>query len=1446
MTEPTRPVQVAQTAQAAQASPQAVQASPIAPRTAAGSAAPVSMSDLVPSLKLSPTLQRIRAQRQAELEAAPQDKPAAKLDSKPPAADTAPAESPAGDTAEATSSVTTSSGTSWLAPDSPLLRPLPTSVPAELQNFFGGTPMGALGTGALLVAGASGLGSSGSKSGSAPAAAADTTAPLLLGAKLNDSGTQLILNYNETLSSILPDKASFVVNANGVANAVTTVARGTDATSVVLTLGGKITNLQTVRVSLADGAVIKDIAGNVAATFRDLAVVVTDKTTPDRLNASVLTGSSNSVIVLRYSEELLASAKPELGDFAVSVNGSPASLSALDILSDSVRLTLSVPLSSPNSATVRLSFTQPSTASRALQDAAGNPAASITDTGGLLINSSLDLNAPTLDSALSSASLVGLPTRQVRLKFSEPLNAGALPDAASLQVQINSGGNSRNVAVSSLKVIGDVLELTLADTVSDPLAGLRVSYIPSASGAALQDWAGNDVAAFSRNLSLGDLTPPGLVSSRFISATELELTFTEDLASLGADKGSYSLTANGGATLKPLTVSATSKLLKLNFDTAVLSGQAATLRYTAPTSDATVLNLALQDSAGNDALGFNQVLDTTAPTLLSAITSNDGLRVGLSYSEALLSANPTGTPVVPAVVAAAFKVFRGQGNEVTVNSVTLNGGLVTLNLASALGASDTVTVFYVPPTANIGVANAALQDLSGNDAAALGSGVIGQAVTNDVRDAVAPTITSFRASSNAVTTSLVLTANEALLASATAPGSAFTVVNESDNSTLTVSQVEVIGREVYLRLAARLSSSNGLKISYNPPANATGTANAALQDLAGNDAASFANQPATLTVDSVTPTLLSASTSADGNQVLLTFTEELAAATAPDLSRLALTAAGAAVTINSLGISGATLTLNLGQRLHALSTFVLGYTDATSGDDRLALQDAAGNDVASFAGQAVVDAVDRTAPQYVATSLKSSNVLQLRFGEALGGVLPSASAFSVNSGNAALTISSVQLLSGFFELTLAATLSSASGLTVSYTAPTANIASSNAALQDALGNDVASFTTGALDGSAPALVTAVTNAAGTQVLLTYSEALATTTASPNAFRVADANTTFSVNSVSVNGSELTLNLSNTLPNSGAIFVSYTPPAKNDTLSNAAVQDSTGNDAPAITTESLRQVSNKIAPTLSQVTLDSQTSALDTVVLTLSETLVGTAPDKSAFRVSLGSSVQTIDSLSVSGREVNLKLSSGLTSDGTLRVSYTPPASNSLQDGDGNSVGTLTEFAFGQVKTGTSGTDNLVGSGTLNDYFLGSAGNDTLSGLGGADNFSWPDFGTSGPGGWAQTIKDFGFKKGSGTLQGSADADLLDLSQLLDGFTSTSTPADFLRFSKNADNKLLLNIDRDGGTSFVSTASVLFDNVTIDATNQVLAGGQFVSHNAGNLTLTDVLMHLMAEKQLSVL
>lgn len=885
--------------------------------------------------------------------------------------------------------------------ESRLLTPLTQTASWASAEWFGAAPTGAAGTGALLalaaLAGGSGGGGS---SATASTTTADTSAPTLQSAQIADSaGTQLVLNYDEPISSALPDKSAFQVLIDGSVSAVSTVTRSSDFKSVVLTLATAVGSPKAVKVSLAEGGTIKDLAGNTAASLRDQTVTVSDKVAPTLLSSNAITNASQTVIVLRYSEDLLASSQPAATDFGVLVGEVAAIISSAQILGDSVRLVLGsrITAATPN---IKLSYAPPADSSKALQDAAGNRAAAIDTPGGVTVGYSQDSAAPVLNSNSSAVAAVDRSARQIRLTFTEALDAGSLPGAASLSVDVSSAGSTRSLAVSSLKLAGSMLELTLAETVNDPLAGLRVRYSPPSSGTVLQDWAGNPVAAFDRSVATVDAVAPTLISSRFTSDRALELTFDEALGAIGPDKSAFVLAANGGTELKPVSSVVAGKTLTLGFDTAILSGQTATLKYTAPAANPSALNQALQDATGNDSASLTSTPDTTAPALTSATTSSNGLQVLLNYSEALLGPNSSGTPVIPAVPGSAFRVFKGGGLQASVSSVTISGAQVQLTLDSAILPAESVRVFYVPPAASLGVNNAAVQDLTGNDAAAVGSGVSGQTVNN-----------------------------------------------------------------------------------------------------------------------------------------------------------LALTA------------------------------------------------------------------------------------------------------------------------------------------------------------------------------------------------------------------------------------------------------------------------------------------------LTQALLDTQAAPFDKVLLTLNEAYSGTLPDKSAFAVKVGGSSQAIASLSGTGQDLVLQLSSPITSAGEVRVSYTVPGSNPLKGASGKTMASFDQ-AYGQLISGTAGDDTLNGQAGRIDYFLGSAGNDSLSGLGGADQYVWPSF-AGGPGGWRQTLKDFGFKRGSGTLQGITEADTLDLSALLVGYTDTNK-AQFLRFGKNSDGKLMLEVDHDGGASFSTTATLVFDNVNIDASNQVLAGGQLLSDNGSNLTLSNVLAHLMGQGQLVVL
>ncbi len=910
-----------------------------------------------------------------------------------PAAEPAPAAAP-----------TPSSTAAPSALESRLLTPWSQAAPWASSSWLSGlgsAPAGAVGTGALLTLAA--LGGGGGSGGGAAAPASDTSAPVLLGASISDSaGTQLVLSYSETVSNTLPAASAFAVVVDGVLANVSAVARGSsDNKTVVLTLGTPVTGPRAVSVSLNDVGAIKDVAGNTAAPFRGQSVEITDKVAPTLLTSNAYTQAGSSVIVLRYAEDLLASGKPAASAFGVRVDGETVGVTAVDVFGDSVRLTLGTAITAA-SPIVRLSYTPPSDTTLALQDAAGNRAVELGASGGVSVTHSQDSTAPTLGTAASAAATVGQQPRLIRLTFTEALDASSVPAASSLSVDLSSAGSTRSVGVSAVKINGSVLELTLAETVSDPLAGLRVRYSPPASNP-LQDWAGNDVAAFERSLTTVDAVAPTLVSSRFTSDRALELTFDETLASLGADRAAYTLTANDGAALKPVSSTVSGRTVTLTFDTAVQTGKAATLAYVAPANDATVLNLALQDATGNDSANLSYTADTTAPRLTGARTTANGLQIELNYDETLLSPNSSASPAVPAVPASAFKVFRGNGLEATVSAVSISGTQVLLSLASALLPGDSLSLFYQAPTANIGVGNAAIQDSSGNDAASLGSGVNGQAV-----------------------------------------------------------------------------------------------------------------------------------------------------------------------------------------------------------------------------------------------------------------------------------------------------------------------------------------------------------------------------------------------------------------------------------------------------------SNLVAPAITGAVLDSQSAALDRVVVSFNDAISASAlPNLSAFTVRVGGTTQAISGLSRSGNDLVIALTNPISSAGELRVAYSQPGTDRLVDSDGNAVGS-SDLAYGQVLTGTAGNDTLNGAAGRVDYFLGSLGTDTLSGLGSTDTFVWPDSGNSGPQNWVQTLKDFGFKRGSGTLQGSAEADVLDLSQLLDGYTNGATLADYLQFEKDANSKLALKIDHNGGSTFTPTATVVFDNVTVNANNQVLAGGQLVNDGSDNLLLANVLTHLMAQGQLLVL
>ncbi|NTV98285.1 MAG: hypothetical protein HGA70_03880, partial [Chlorobiaceae bacterium] len=231
--------------------------------------------------------------------------------------------------------------------------------------------------------------------------------------------------------------------------------------------------------------------------------------------------------------------------------------------------------------------------------------------------------------------------------------------------------------------------------------------------------------------------------------------------------------------------------------------------------------------------------------------------------------------------------------------------------------------------------------LAGNDAASLSA----RAVTNNTpvpADTTAPVFSS--ATVNGSTLVLTYTDLNNLDAANPPAASAFTVSGH------TVSGVSVnsAAKTVTLTLSTPAAYGETVTVSYTDPT--AGNDGKAIQDLAGNDAASFSARPATnstpVSGDTAAPVFSSAVV--NGSTLVLTYTDanNLDAANPPSAS--AFRVSGHVVSGVSVNAAAKTVTLTLSTPAVFGETVTVSYTDPSAGNDAKAIQDLAGNDAAGF------------------------------------------------------------------------------------------------------------------------------------------------------------------------------------------------------------------------------------------------------------------------------------------------------------------------------------------------------------------------------------------------------------------------------------------------------------------------------------------------------------------
>ena len=389
----------------------------------------------------------------------------------------------------------------------------------------------------------------------------------------------------------------------------------------------------------------------------------------------------------------------------------------------------------------------------------------------------------------------------------------------------------------------------------------------------------------------------------------------------------------------------------LGFATDDVDLNGGTITVVATGENASLSYVPLQADSGH-------LVNWARPTLSDAVTSTDGTRVILTFSEDLDGE----------IVGHSLFTVKVDGTAVTLSgtTATVSSNVVTMTLATALtSATQAVTVSYTDPTS--GDDSIGIEDLANNDADSFTDqtvtnrfgllGVESVALTSApgpdntyaIGDDVEATVTFDAAVDIAGTPQLELDFDGTAKAAACATGT---------NTTTMVCEYEV---------AVSDSAPNGIAIGANKltggTIRATGSTTVSA-DLAHAAVAIDADHK----VDGIRPTLVTTgsdapTTSSDGETVLLTFSENIEVVTR---SLITIQANGATVSTTMESIVGTKVELTLTTALTAAAT---NLTVALAAD---AVEDAVGNGNLALAATGVTNAVVSTTTDATLSALSVS------------------------------------------------------------------------------------------------------------------------------------------------------------------------------------------------------------------------------------------------------------------------------------------------------------------------------------------------------------------------------------------------------------------------------------------------------------------------------------------
>ena len=526
--------------------------------------------------------------------------------------------------------------------------------------------------------------------------------------------------------------------------------------------------------------------------------------------------------------------------------------------------------------------------------------------------------------------------------------------------------------------------------------------------------------------------------------------------------------------------------------------------------------------------------------------------------------------------------------------------------------------------------------------------------TSSEKDTVTVTVLPLVTGASVSGTTLSVTFDSALKASAKPASSAFTVTATRGGASRAIagtsSLVTISGQTVTATLSAAVAGDETLTVRYDKPASG-----AVLEDGTGTALPSFSSWPAGHAGDTTPPRM--ESRSFNGRTLTLTFNEALDESSVPDVLQIPGAIGGTGIRADSVQVAGRVVTVTYGTAARHGQAVTIDFGSTLSTDTPL--QDLSGNDAGNFFGLSVPN---NTPPAFSSAAVVGDALTVTFDGELDPDSVPAADAFTVTVGGTEVDLAAtnpVSISGREVTLTLAESVGgSLPAVTVGYAKPAENPLRDSDGAKNPVpgftGKTVTNSTSG--DTTPPRMESRSFN--GRTLTLTFNEALDESSV-PDVLQIPGAigGTGIRADSVQVAGRVVTVTYGTAARHGQAVTIDFGSTLSTDT----PLQDLSGNDAGNFFGLS---VPNNTPPAFSSAAVvgDALTVTFD------GELDPDSVPAADAFTVTVGGTevdLAATNPVSISGREVTLTLAESV--GGSLpavTVGYAKPAENPLRDSDG--------------------------------------------------------------------------------------------------------------------------------------------------------------------------------------